>query len=463
MPLGRGPRALQFLRESGFVDRIPCVRSTMAGRAMSDPFQFLLIDRFGICPALSYSEALSRGSWCHTICENIGLPDLAPTILQAKLSIRLGELTHMCGLLGIVGDAKREILEREEHDFKTTLAWIKAYHEVPLHLGTQTTTFPDYIRRPYWRTPITVNGDEAIELTLVSTLDSPPHVTHLEEGTRVAESPPSVIKIDRLLYHTEQNQLWIVDYKSTDKPPRVRLATCPLEFQTTHYGVILQSLLLRGILQNQLLIDGQPLPTNCTFGGFIHIAFQKPTINFGLRDRPFRLDTTPFQRGPRRGQPRNERVYEGEPLFENYLLRVKDWCLGRGEYLDDAPQLIAGTDLRTGPRVNMSFTYANSLDVDRRHEYSHQLQTICSLATRTPVPSMFYRTGAGAIGYGNELTEMAAFHLSPIENWPEIIHNGRYIFSHRDAHITNQTPEGVVQDPPPQEPTLPVLRATPTT
>src|SRR6185312_8257420 len=68
--------------------------------------------------------------------------------------------------------------------------------------------------------------------------------------------------------------LWIVDFKTCEESPKVRLETCPFEFQTRHYLAI-ASKIFGAIKAKYKLAD------KVTFGGMIHVCIQKPTIDFG--------------------------------------------------------------------------------------------------------------------------------------------------------------------------------------
>lgn len=424
MSLSRGAEGWAWLQSQGFEAKVPHLRSTMAKRALTDPFSFYLIDRLGICPSLAYSAALNRGSWFHEACRLIGGQpfDENHPELNLLLEARLVELNAACARHGITGELKNEILENERRDSLTTRAWIAAYHEVPIHIGGRPSTFAEYISRSYWCTPVLESTGEPCTEVLMSLLGPP-------------EFPEATLSIqaDRLLYHRGDNSLWLPDYKTTAAPCLSRLSTCPREFQTLHYLFVLRNMLASGYLSERLLVDGVRLPPDCKLGGMIHIAFRKPAIQFGMNDRNHVLDTTPLKSGPRKGQPRNERTYDGEPVFANYLGRVKDWCLGRGLYSDKAGEL------STAPNVNMSFTYGSALDADSEAEYLQMLHRAHSLATAVPHPSNFYRTLEGAVGLGGDLTDMSPFHLQPLEDWPSIMTRGRYFFNHRNESALTGT------------------------
>ena len=87
----------------------------------------------------------------------------------------------------------------------------------------------------------------------------------------------------------------------------------------------------------------------------LHAIVRKPTISFGQADRDFFLDTTPFKSGPRKGEPRNEKVYTGEPRLENYLERCRQWYRGEKDYAH-----MAG-DRMAEPVVDLSFTSGTAL------------------------------------------------------------------------------------------------------
>ncbi len=130
--------------------------------------------------------------------------------------------------------------------------------------------------------------------------------------------------------------LYIVDLKSCAGSPTQRLSTCPLEFQSEHYlGVGMM------LCDDHIWSDLFDLPEDVHMGGFIHIAAQKPTINFGQKDRPRVPYEHIFQRGPRAGRSEIRYEYTSDvPSWDVYMERCTDWYLSQGEYEHLAPERV---------------------------------------------------------------------------------------------------------------------------
>ena len=62
LPTDRAKSARIYLEPEGLVARVPSIRSSDYGSALSDPFGYYLRRRLGLTPPLLYSEALARGS-----------------------------------------------------------------------------------------------------------------------------------------------------------------------------------------------------------------------------------------------------------------------------------------------------------------------------------------------------------------------------------------------------------------
>lgn len=424
LPSDRGAEAANFLAECGFQPQFPIATSTALARARSCSFAHYLIDRLGIVPALSYSPALGRGSWYHARMA-LDARDLDPADaswkMLALLDVRKRELRETCSKLGITGDSLKEVLDREERDCKAASAWWEATLHIPFpYLNGGSIT----LHRFFYGGPLRVL---ASELTLLWRY--PGH-----------EKVPLVVTLDKLLFTEASGQpaLWIHDAKTSADPPAIRrdgvivggrLLTCPLELQTRHYMRVVHELL-------PTLISAFNLPPSTRLGGMIHHALQKPTIDFGQNDRRFTLDTTPFKSGPRKGQPRNEKVYYGEPDYTLYIERVKRWYAGTEEYSHFAQKRL------DEPPINISWTNASpDLSAPEDLEYNdHLLDFLCEGRRPSPVPSDYVRNSS----YLAENTKYAPFYLCPPAQWPEIVNREGFVRAFRHPHITDSTPNGIV-------------------
>ena len=319
-------RVLQ--RHNGvFVNAVtPLLRSSDL-RGLADPFSWFLGRRLGITHALNHSTALSRGSWFHAAfrCWNgRHSPNETQARMEMLLALRLGELTETCDRLSIDGDRLRAILEREERDALTAVTWFEASRTVPICEGPKgRIPWTDWLLLPQFRW-----------------LDVEPTVV----TCGMAAQP------DLLVHHVPQNSVWIIDLKTCSGSPLERLDGCRAEFQTHHYMRVVQdSLNVREVR------DRWGLDRDVRLGGFVHIAISKPSIEFCDMDRDFTVDTTPFKTGPRKGQPRNERIYQGEPKLDNYRRRVREWFTSTERYAH-----LAG-ERTNDPPVNVSIVSAAAL------------------------------------------------------------------------------------------------------
>lgn len=403
-PTGRDD-CLEWLEKHGVVAREPSIRSSHWEQVLGDPFKFYLTSRLGIIPALSWSAALSRGGWFHERAALLWdeyqgtLANESRTKLERSFSDRMEELGEICAAQGLTNEGRRAVLDRETTDYQCAVGWYEAAAGVKV--SPSHGTLGEFLRRDYF----TRVGDSELALTYTD---------------RRYPKCPLVCTLDALLYHQKQNSLWVVDWKTCSESPKVRLATCPLEQQTWQYMWVVRELLREGGLQKQL-----NLPADVQLGGMIHVAIQKPTISLGQQDRACTVDMTPLLSGPRKGLPRNEKKYTGEPLLENYIKRCSDWYRGEGEYLHLKP-------LReSDPPVNLSFSYSSLLDKGTESEYHDRLEMIYKYATCHPVPSNFPRSATGIRAYG-KLSPYAPFYLTEPAVWPEVMRREGFMIAHRD-------------------------------
>lgn len=404
----RGPEVIPWLESQGLVARTPSLRSSDYNTLRGCGFQYYLTRRLGLIPALSWSEALSRGTWVHQCTQYLLHSDLDIRVaIETRLKLRLAELEGLCSKMGIIGESKDSVLTQEKQDALCAMAWFLNARSLPITTPTGQSfgSLKDFFGASHWRLPIANDKDPAIELEVRTTF--PGHEV------------PSIITIDRLLYHTGQNSLWIVDWKTCSESTDIRLQTCPVEFQLWHYLMVLEHALATGLLETL------GLPGDTTIGGMLHVAVQKPTINFGMNDRDFILDTSPFKSGPRKGLPRNEKNYVGEPRFENYLKRVESWYKGEGDY-----QHLTAEREGVCP-VALSWTPYSVIDADLRSEYHSCLNELHAAAIAPPIPRNYPRN-ASYIRAHKKLSPYAPFHLSDPSKWPEIMVREGFILSHRD-------------------------------
>ena len=403
-----------IVEAQGLVACTPPIRSSDYGVCSQAPFYYYLCRRLGLVKALRYLTALNRGSWFHEQFRHSHLASEDRMIRYYRtLDARTAELRSVCQQLLISPDGRREILDREIKDAETAIAWYEAASKVVI--SPEWGTFTDFLSRPYW----TILGRE---MRLV---------THMGRG--IAGRLHLVAQPDMLLYHSEQNTVWIVDVKTTSESPKLRAMSCPIEFQTWHYASIVKSLLDRGMLQRTY-----DLPSDAMLGGFIHLIVRKPGIEFGLKDRHYKLDTSELKAGPRKGQPRNEKVYYGEPDLKNYTQRVTNWYLGQDDYTHLAPQWIAD------PPVNCSIISMHTLTRDEIERYQSSLRVIKQYACIRPEPNLF-PLPASLVAF-SRLSDCAPFVLNPPNTWGDIIQSEGWTMTRRDD-IPPETDYDIIREP----------------
>lgn len=390
-----GESVIPWLESHGLVAEKPPIRSSDYETCLGNPFSYYLHRRLGLCDALRWSEALSRGSWFHKRFEYFELPDeQAATLLDQHLKERTEELTAICAEVGIQADERKNIIERETQDFQVTRAWYDAIKGAPM----------DWINQPHFRNL----GTE---------------IKAIYHDKRFPETP-LIAQFDALLYHEEQNSLWVVDLKTCGESPTDRLQTCPIEYQTQHYIEIARLLVASGEMQEKF-----DLPQDVRVAGMAHIGVQKPTINFGLNDRDYQEEEHTLKSGPRKGQIEIRRKYLGEPRYENYVERCRRWYAGEGEYEH------MKVDREENPPVNISYTYNHRHDPsDTNPEWFARTQMIYHYATAPAEPINFPRSASSLRSFG-KLSKMAPFYLTAPSQWPTIRQELKLITLRRDEEV----------------------------
>lgn len=377
----------EYLEYHGYVGRRPAIRSSDYELSLSNPFQYYLSRRMGLIPCLQWSEALSHGSWFHTYLEFI---DHDQAIIDEayldSLRNRQDELSKICDSRGIKGESKDKVLSREEKSAMEAKAWAEALWMVPMYNNL---TAYQYLKQDHFMF-----------------LDT-------ELNLKTKEKYPRAVTFDALLYHKKQNSLWVVDYKTTGMSASQRLMTCPIEFQTQHYLFTLEHT-LKDILTHF------KLPSDAKVGGMIHIAVEKPTIKFGVKDRDYELKTKTLTRGPRKGQTITEKVYSGEPKLKHYIERCRDWYTRTGDF--------EGLD-KSYP-VSYSICKLEHTEEEKK-EYESKIEYIKKLIKCECTPSNFLKSTKSLFSFGRQ-NPYAPFYLCPVELWPNIIKEEGFIQHDRD-------------------------------
>lgn len=448
LPTDRAKTARQFLESEGLVSRIPSIRSSDYSSALSDPFGYYIRRRLGLIPALSYSEALSRGSYFHTLFALYDRDDRWQ-IFKRQCTTRLTEINNICKDLRISETARTDAVQNEQIDQAFASAWYNAFENLPC-----------------------INGQSALDLLSDNyvKLGAEVRLTWIDERFPKTRQ---VAQFDLLLLNRKTNKLWIVDAKTTASPPLIRLSTVKEEFQTMHYLHGLRWFFDRGLLHKQY-----NLPLNVGIGGMMHVAILKPSIQFGQSDRDSHWESDGkrtgiagrIMRSPvhlqdqgeyvikwTRNQPspepccgtmdeclhmlheitgkKPEKVYQGEPSLQNYMARCMRWYRGEGEYLDKAPDFV------NDPPINISFTHESvMLDKDWCIDYLSRVAMIYNLATREANPCNFLKN-IDAIRMGSKLANYSPFYLTEPKDWPALVQTQQFLVAHRDAGDLPVEPE----------------------
>jgi len=396
LPETMGEDAAQYLELHGLVDQKPYIRSSDYGIIRRCPFTYYLTRRLGLVKGLRYSEALSRGTWVHHRFALITMPpDEAMEAMYRILDERNTELDLYCKDAGVSSEGRREILFREDRDFLVANAWCEAALSIPC----------------------IDKKDERVSLgRWLLNNEEWEHVGQellIKRGDRVVQP-------DLLLYNKINNKLWVVDFKTCASSPHVRLQTCPWEFQTQHYFHTIRDEAIHGDLFKVL-----DLPSNTELAGVMHIAIRKPSIHFGMNDRPYSIDTTPLKSGPRKGEPRNTKKFVGDPSPEIYRERCSRWYLGEGEY----EHLRA--ERMTDPAVNISFTPSQVLLAPNMNRmYNQRLDTIRAYRDCPCQPDQ-YEVGE-VTSHTGRLPAYSPFIMMPVHRWKEIMQAEGFTIKNRD-------------------------------
>jgi len=128
-------------------------------------------------------------------------------------------------------------------------------------------------------------------------------------------------RLDDLVRLKEDGSIWNKDIKTTSQSPELLLAGYHRGPQKRMYRMLGLS-----YMQRVLGLAETEGPK-----GFVLNVLRVPGIKMGRDDRNCRVVEHTFKSGKRKGQTELRKVYEGEPQFENYLKRVRQWYIDNGE------------------------------------------------------------------------------------------------------------------------------------
>jgi len=396
IPSTMGRDAMEYLEAHGLVAHVPHMRSSDFEVCLANPFAYYIHRRLGLTDPLRWSAALAQGSWFHERLRHFEKSENeAQEIMNQKFFDRLDELRGICAACHILPETHLQMADEEERAFHMALAWYEAMMDYPI---PERKSLRQYLLMPF----IQVLGHEV----LCKIQD--PSFPKVE----------LIAQYDILVYHEGQNSVWIIDPKTCAEQTHIRLASCPIEFQTQHYLYILKKLIESGELQEKF-----NLPHDVKVGGMIHIAVQKPTIHFGNLDRDYEEMEHTYNRGEKKGETVIKRNYSGEPRFVNYVERCRRWYRAESEYEHRAGEM---------PPVNQS-TISGSLIYDPNilDEHFDRCCLIYQYATCSPWPSNFPKSARSIQVYG-KLSTLSPLYLMPVKDWPTVIQEMRLVKRWRD-------------------------------
>jgi len=372
LPTTRGSDAVDFLEAHGYMARKPAIRSSAYEEARNCEFSFYLKERLGIQPLTKLNEPLLFGSWFHTgmECLLLGYDDIATKTLVTSRTLESSlELKEACrsipnGLLdGAIAGVNR-IRDR------ALICQQEAWATQPLP--------PQY-----------------------DVIDAEPLLTLEGASLKMRIKSPIVVRLDGLLYNKDTNTIWILDVKTTKGSTAARIETCPFEFQTWLYRLVVVSLMRSGAL-----FEAYPrIPKNALFGGMMHYVARRPEIRVKQTD-----------------------LKKGEAYAEaQYQLRVRNWYRGEGEFLHHK------SDFASNPPVLVSMVSwpASHHPLDDA-EFYFKLTYIDDLCVKPAVPEFFPRASSYIRSFSNfdrdfrtGLSVYAPFYAdNSIPLWPQIIQRG---------------------------------------
>lgn len=382
---------------------VPPSRASDYSLCLSNPFQYYLTRRLGLVPMLSWSEALSAGTWMHERARyffqsfpNGDLPAELNTELQNQLDDRLTELRAACNTLSISPARENEILEDERRAYALGRAIFEA--AITFQFPSGETLLSKFQAPNRYR---------------IALCEKKLTVTHPKHG-EVCCQP------DLLLAEMTGNRCWIIDWKSTGDTALNRLRACRTEQATYLYPYVVSEYLKNNELPY--------LSKGASVGGIIHVAIEKPGIRLSGEDRDFTIkDFTP-RSGPNKGITRQEKEYHGEPTFPNYLRRVTDWIHGSGTYTHERPARVAA------PPVNISTIYMNGISRDEWERFDRRLSLNHHYAKCRAYPINF-PDNVGQLVAGDIPSAYHPFYHLPPARWPEVVVDSKLIVARReDGH-----------------------------
>lgn len=418
-----------WLRSVGLMPRVPTIRGSDWGTA-SDPFRYLLVNRYGIRPMLQHSLALAHGDWFHThMWLQLGGFDVMGS-LSGIMEQRIEEIHAVGRARGISADRLGYLEHQERRAQLEAASWVSALEVVPV--GESGRSIFQWLGQDFI---MDLGGEYSIT---VPVMDLPLEYLPLGYDYRRHGKLILVLQLDRLIYHEGQKKLYVVDFKTTGaRKTSDRAKTIPVEQQFLHNCVLAETLTRSRWLHRQF----PDLPKEAEFGGMIHVIVKKPTIKFGMNDRPVVAEEEhTFTRGQRKGETEIRRQYGGEPSIDIYGERCKRWYRAEGEF--DSNKV----DFRECAPVIRSVVKWPGKGHWVRHEWQARLAHLVDLATRPPKPCNFPMNPSM---FGFDRDPYLPFYVGEVADWPQIYYEGGFVQGWRDERLHRK--EGITLNPPPFE------------
>lgn len=341
----------------------PPVRQSTVEDYILCPRKFMLRHRFGLSLP-GYDEALTIGTFYHNFMafHRLGRPEEeAVLFIERAIDRRMAEALERAGPIGILPggmttDQLRKKLEQWADVARAMASVFQKEYPWPSRFKTL-----------------------LVEQEIL--------MDH-------AEVPGKMVgTIDALVADEDRRELWLVDDKTCSNP-KDRVATIPFEVQPFFYLCLVSSLL--DIRQE---FEGYQVR------GIIHNVIERPAIRISGADRDFKVTKRVLKSGPRKGQEVEEKEYEGEPKFSNYVNRVRDWYTGSGDYAYEE------RDRKTEPLMLQSEYYfpAGGYEETLTMIYKTAVASRC----RVDLDS-FYRCAGACRSYGSmcEFIDLCSQHPS---------------------------------------------------
>lgn len=136
-------------------------------------------------------------------------------------------------------------------------------------------------------------------------------------------------RLDDLQQLSTDDSFWIRDFKSTSRDLDDILVGYQWGPQLRIYRILANAWLHQ---HGREFLQTRPRPmqpvgmvARIETRGFILNVLQRPGIILSGADRNFSVKQRVLKSGPRKGETVEDKTYYGEPLFNNYLNRVRDW------------------------------------------------------------------------------------------------------------------------------------------